>query len=66
MCGARQKRAEGLEYMHPKPSSHSGRIVANPEVVSEGLQPNLLHRNLKAGRGPARFFCMILKQQELG
>jgi hypothetical protein len=22
-----EKRAEGLEYMHPKPSSHSGRIV---------------------------------------
>ena len=24
-----EKRAEGLEYMHPKPSSHSGRIVAS-------------------------------------
>jgi hypothetical protein len=23
-----EKRAEGLEYMHPKPSSHSGRIVS--------------------------------------
>ena len=22
-----EKRAEGLEYMHPKPNSHSGRIV---------------------------------------
>jgi hypothetical protein len=28
-----EKRAEGLEYMHPKPSSHSGRIVGNPEVI---------------------------------
>ena len=27
-----EKRAEGLEYMHPKPSLHSGRIVGNPEV----------------------------------
>ena len=24
-----EERAEGLEYMHPKPSSHSGRIVAS-------------------------------------
>jgi hypothetical protein len=28
-----EERAEGLEYMHPKPSSHSGRIVDNPEVT---------------------------------
>jgi len=27
-----EERAEGLEYMHPKPSSHSGRILGNPEV----------------------------------
>jgi hypothetical protein len=25
-----EKRAEGLEYMHAKPSSHSGRIVGIP------------------------------------
>jgi len=31
-----EKRAEGLEYMHPKPSSHSGRIVGNPEVGGIG------------------------------
>jgi hypothetical protein len=31
-----EKRAEGLEYMHPKPSSHSGRIVGNPEVIQVG------------------------------
>ena len=28
-----EKRAEGLEYMHPKPSSHSGRIVGYPEGI---------------------------------
>jgi len=28
-----EKRAEGLEYMHPKPSSHSGRIVGNPSLT---------------------------------
>ncbi len=28
-----EKRAEGLEYMHPKPSSHSGRIVGHAEVA---------------------------------
>ena len=27
-----EKRTEGLEYMHPKPRSHSGRIVGYPEV----------------------------------
>jgi hypothetical protein len=32
-----EKRAEGLEYMHPKPSSHSGRIVGNPEVIQMGI-----------------------------
>src|SRR6267154_6032482 len=26
MWWSAEKRAEGLEYMHPKPSSHSGRI----------------------------------------
>jgi hypothetical protein len=31
-----EKRAEGLEYMHPKPSSHSGRIVDKPEVIQAG------------------------------
>jgi hypothetical protein len=30
-----EKRAEGLEYMQPKPSSHSGRIVGNPEVTQK-------------------------------
>jgi len=29
-----EKRAEGLEYMHPKPSSPSGRIVDKPETDS--------------------------------
>jgi len=33
-----EKRAGGLEYMHPKPSSHSGRIVGKPEVT---LGPDL-------------------------
>jgi hypothetical protein len=33
----REKRAEGLEYMHPKPSSHSGRIVGNPKVGPQAL-----------------------------
>jgi len=28
-----EKRAEGLEYIHPKPSSHSGRIVGYTEVI---------------------------------
>jgi hypothetical protein len=28
-----EERAEGLDYMHPKPSSHSGRIVGKPEVI---------------------------------
>ena len=27
-----EKWAEGLEYMHPKPSSHSGRIVGYSET----------------------------------
>jgi hypothetical protein len=31
-----EKRAEGLEYMHPKPSSHSGRIVGNPSLTGLG------------------------------
>jgi hypothetical protein len=31
-----EKRAERLEYMHPKPSSHSGRIVGNPEAIAIG------------------------------
>ena len=35
MCGA-EKRAEGLEYMHTKPKSHSGRIVDKPEVAPVG------------------------------
>jgi hypothetical protein len=30
-----EERAEGLEYMHPKPSSHSGRIVGKPEVIRQ-------------------------------
>jgi hypothetical protein len=33
-----EKRAEGLEYMHPKPSSHSGRILGNPYLgIISGL-----------------------------
>jgi hypothetical protein len=28
-----EKRAEGLEYMHPKPSSHSGRIVGYSSLI---------------------------------
>ena len=31
-----EERAEGLEYMHPKPSSHSGRIVGKQEVIRMG------------------------------
>ena len=31
-----EERAEGLEYMHPKPSSHSGRIVGNPSLTRLG------------------------------
>ena len=31
-----EKRAEGLEYMHPKPSSHSGRIVGNTSPIRLG------------------------------
>jgi hypothetical protein len=34
--GAMKLEAEGLEYTHPKPSSHSGRIVGNPEVICPG------------------------------
>ena len=33
-----EKRAERLEYMHPKPSSHFGRIVGNPEVICPGSE----------------------------
>ena len=33
MCGAPRSGAERLEYMHPKPSSHSGRIVGKQEVI---------------------------------
>ena len=33
-----EKRAEGLEYMHPKPSSHSGRIVGDQEVIQMGTE----------------------------
>jgi hypothetical protein len=29
-----EERAEGLEYMHPKPSSHSGRIVGYPSLIA--------------------------------
>jgi hypothetical protein len=29
-----EKRAEGAEYMQPKSSSHSGRIVGKPEIMS--------------------------------
>ena len=33
-----EERAERLEYMHPKPSSHSGRIVGNPYLrIPSGL-----------------------------
>jgi hypothetical protein len=32
--GSAEERAEGLEYMHPKPSSHSERIVGKPEIES--------------------------------
>ena len=31
-----EKRAEGLEYMHPKPSSASGRIVADSDLCHHG------------------------------
>ena len=31
-----EKRAEGLEYMHPKPSSPSGRIVADSDLCHHG------------------------------
>jgi hypothetical protein len=31
--GAMKLEAEGLEYMHPKPSSHSGRVVGHSEAT---------------------------------
>ena len=35
-----EKRPAGLEYMHPKPSSHSGGIVGNTEEMPfRGLLP---------------------------
>ena len=43
-----EKRAEGLEYMHPKPSSPSGRIVDKPETDSR------LVANFRVARDSAR------------
>jgi hypothetical protein len=37
-----EERAEGLEYMHPKPSSHSGRIVGKPETGFEEIRVDRL------------------------
>jgi hypothetical protein len=42
-----EKRAEGLEYMHPKPSSHSGRIVGNPEVIQDWPSKLTQHRSVR-------------------
>ena len=45
-----EKRAEGLAYMHPKPSSHSGRIVGNPSCKNALLVRRLeLERQLLEG-----------------
>jgi hypothetical protein len=56
-CSAPQLRArdyttfnpfEPLEYMHPKPSSHSGRIVGNPYLgIISGLP--VIHQQWAAG-----------------
>ena len=49
-----EKRAEGLEYMHPKPSSHSGRTVGNPSMIripssKPGLNADsVIHRGLNS------------------
>jgi hypothetical protein len=40
-----EKRAEGLEYMHPKPSSHSGRIVGKREVIRQLLDSSSTAKN---------------------
>jgi ketosteroid isomerase-like protein len=47
-----EERAEGLEYMHPKASSHSGRIVGNPYL---GLLQDCLSTKGDSGviRSPA-------------
>jgi len=70
MCSA-EKRAEGLEYMHPKPSSHSGRIVGKPEAIQKRASGNSMAIPQKPtsgprGRGPADFefhseFCTVRK-----
>ena len=48
------KRAEGLGYIHPKPSSHSGRIVADSDLCHHGREAgligDLLPRSRQAGR----------------
>ena len=45
-----EKRAEGLEYMHSKPSSHSGRIVRDPPAIDDKLQTGF-HTSTTGVRG---------------
>jgi hypothetical protein len=40
-----EKRAEGLEYMHPNASSHSGRIVGYTEVMLKTAFEEVIEAN---------------------
>jgi hypothetical protein len=48
-----EKRTEGLEYMHPKPSSHSGRIVGKQEVMVRSRHLELLPHSQSLGNSYA-------------
>ena len=68
-----EERAQGLEYMHPKPSSHSGRIVGKPESGTPcgGHSPNLSELDcIQLGQGygcPSRrcIFPLVICQRPL-
>ena len=45
-----EKRAEGLEYMHPKPSSHSGRIGRQPFLYRIGEELPVIQTGSSADR----------------
>ena len=59
-----EKRAEGLEYMHPKPGSHSGRIVGEPDNESRAANGDSLnflfarHSLAIAGKRRCRLPCL--------
>jgi hypothetical protein len=59
-----EERAEGLEYMHPKPSSHSGRIVGHPEAGHERANRKQTHYQAQSGKQAVEF-ARLLEENEL-